>query len=73
MRRLINELDLRIIPVEEATALRIADIYARYGKKNHQAKLNFGDCFAYDVAKQNNCPLLFVGNDFAQTDIVSAL
>jgi ribonuclease VapC len=34
---------------------------------------DFGDCFAYDVAKQNACPLLFVGNDFSRTDIESAL
>jgi ribonuclease VapC len=35
--------------------------------------LNFGDCFAYALAAERRCPLLYVGNDFAQTDIVSAL
>jgi ribonuclease VapC len=35
--------------------------------------LNFGGCFAYDVAKQNACPLLFVGKDFSRTDIESAI
>jgi ribonuclease VapC len=34
------------------------------------AALNFGDCFAYEVAKENGCPLLYVGDDFAKTDLV---
>ena len=37
------------------------------------AALNFGDCFAYDVANEYSCPLLFVGNGFARTDLASAL
>lgn len=45
-----------------------------YGKgSGHPAKLNFGDCFSYAVAKSNGLPLLFVGADFAHTDIVPAL
>ena len=43
------------------------------GKGQHPAALNFGDCFAYALAKQRDCPLLFIGRDFAQTDIVAAL
>ena len=39
----------------------------------HPAGLNFGDCFAYEVAMSHDCPLLFVGEDFTQTDIVSVL
>jgi ribonuclease VapC len=39
----------------------------------HPASLNLGDCFSYEVAKQHACPLLFVGNDFSKTDLVSAL
>jgi ribonuclease VapC len=38
----------------------------------HPAALNFGDCFAYDVAKQHACRLLYVGNDFSKTDIAGA-
>jgi uncharacterized protein with PIN domain len=34
------------------------------------AALNFGDCFAYEMAKENGCPLLYVGDDFAKTDLV---
>jgi ribonuclease VapC len=37
------------------------------------AALNFGDCFAYEVAKEHACPLLYVGDDFSKTDIESAL
>jgi ribonuclease VapC len=48
-------------------------VYSRWGKGVHPAGLNFGDCFAYDVAKQNDCPLLFVGDDFAKTDLLRAI
>jgi len=59
--------------VTEETAERAAAAYARWGKGNHPAGLNFGDCFAYALAEQMNCPLLFVGDDFSKTDIVPAL
>lgn len=62
-----------VVPVTHETAERIADAYARWGKGNHRASLNFGDCFAYEVAKRHGCPLLYVGKDFAQTDIASVL
>jgi ribonuclease VapC len=44
-----------------------------YGKSRHSAQLNFGDCMVYGVAKAEREPLLFKGNDFAQTDIEPAL
>ena len=44
-----------------------------YGRQRHAARLNFGDCMAYGVAKAEREPLLFKGNDFAQTDIEPAL
>lgn len=43
-----------------------------YGKGRHKAGLNFGDCFSYALAKASGEPLLFKGNDFALTDLVSA-
>jgi ribonuclease VapC len=47
--------------------------YRRYGKgSGHGAQLNFGDCFSYAVAKFFDAPLLFKGDDFAQTDLRSA-
>lgn len=63
----------RIVPVDEATSYRAGEIYTRWGKGLHPAALNYCDCFSYDVAKQLDCPLLYIGNDFSQTDIVSAL
>ncbi|MBI5282852.1 MAG: type II toxin-antitoxin system VapC family toxin [Candidatus Solibacter usitatus] len=49
-----------------------AAAWLRYGKGRHPAALNFGDCMAYAVARVSGLPLLYVGNDFAQTDIESA-
>lgn len=71
--RLIGELDIDIVALTPDSARRAADAYARWGKSVHPASLNYGDCFAYELATTRNCPLLFVGNDFAQTDVISAL
>ena len=53
-----------------STALDAARTYGRF--VGHPAKLNFGDCFSYACAKQLRSPLLFVGDDFAKTDIEAA-
>ena len=58
---------------DAASARRIAGAYDKWGKGVHPAALNFGDCFAYEVAKEHDCPLLYVGEDFSQTDIEAAL
>ncbi|WP_446721531.1 type II toxin-antitoxin system VapC family toxin [Methylobacterium sp. DCY52] len=47
--------------------------HARYGKGRHPARLNLGDCFAYACARVHRVPLLYVGDDFPQTDIRPAL
>lgn len=73
MADLIDRLDFDIAPVNAATAQRVGEIYQRWGKGRHPAGLNFGDCFAYDVAKTHACPLLFVGDDFRKTDLQSAI
>lgn len=73
MAELIDGLDFEIEPVTLPSARRIAVTYGRWGKGIHPAALNFGDCFAYDVATNRNCGLLFVGNDFSKTDIRPAL
>lgn len=49
------------------------DAYRRFGKGNHPARLNFGDCAAYALAKSLDAPLLFKGSDFARTDIRRAV
>lgn len=73
MRRLIDGIGFEVVPVTEAAAHRIATAHRRWGRGSHAARLNFGDCFAYDVAKEHGCPLLFVGDDFAKTDLTAAL
>ncbi|MDX3925835.1 MAG: type II toxin-antitoxin system VapC family toxin [Shinella sp.] len=70
---LISGLGFEIISVTAAAARRIADAYSRWGRGIHPASLNYGDCFAYDVAIEYDCPLLYVGEDFVQTDVRSAL
>jgi ribonuclease VapC len=60
------------VTVEQVEIARAA--YAQFGRgMGHPARLNFGDCFAYALAKSLNAPLLYKGNDFARTDIRSAL
>jgi ribonuclease VapC len=73
MDQLIEGLSPRIEPVSPATARRVAIAHAQWGRGVHTAGLNFGDCFAYAEAKRLACPLLFVGHDFAQTDLRAAL
>lgn len=73
MDHLLTELDLEVIPVDAAEARRVAQAHAKWGRDRHAANLNFGDCFSYAVAKRYDCPLLFVGNDFGQTDIAPAI
>lgn len=58
------------VSVDQVEIARAA--YRRFGRGNHPAALNFGDCFAYALAKATGEPLLFKGNDFARTDLVSA-
>jgi ribonuclease VapC len=73
MARLIDGLSFEIVPTTSAAARRIAAAYDRWGRGVHPAGLNFGDCFSYDVAKEHACPLLYVGDDFAKTDLKSVL
>jgi ribonuclease VapC len=55
------------VTVAQAYAARAA--FLRFGKGRHPAALNFGDCFSYALAKTLDEPLLFVGGDFARTDV----
>lgn len=73
MAQLIDGLGLEIVSVTPASARRIAHAYEQWGKGVHLAALNFGDCFAYEVAKEHDCRLLYVGEDFARTDIESVI
>lgn len=71
--RLIDGLSFDIVAVTSGTAHRIAKAYGQWGKGVHAAGLNFGDCFAYAVAKEHGCRLLYVGTDFSQTDVDGVL
>lgn len=71
--RLVDELGFSVISVTATVARQVADAYARWGRGMHPAGLNLGDCFAYVVAKEHACPLLYVGEDFAKTDVTSAI
>lgn len=73
MADIIDGLGFEVVSVTSAAAKRIAQAYQQWGKGVHAAALNFGDCFAYELAKQNDCPLLYVGDDFSKTDVESAL
>lgn len=67
--RLLQRLDVDIVPVTREHAEIARAAYRRFGKGRHPAKLNFGDCFSYALAKSLDEPLLFVGDDFARTDV----
>ena len=73
MAQLIDGLGLEIVSVTPASARRIAHAYEQWGKGVHLASLNFGDCFAYEIAKEHECRLLYVGKDFDKTDVESVL
>jgi ribonuclease VapC len=73
MLGLIEKAGIEVVPVTNISARRAAGAHAKWGRGAKTAGLNFGDCFAYDLAKANDCPLLYVGRDFAKTDVKSAL
>ena len=73
MELLIEKLGFEIVSLTPAAAKRVADAYNKWGKGVHPAALNFGDCFAYEIAKERACPLLYTGDDFSKTDVESVL
>ena len=73
LNRLLVGLPFEVAPVTEASANRAADAYRRWGKGFHPARLNFGDCFAYELARSRDCALLYVGDDFTRTDVQGAI
>jgi len=63
-------IELELVTADQAQAARRA--WRRFGKGNHPAGLNFGDCFVYALAETTREPLLFKGRDFELTDIEAA-
>jgi ribonuclease VapC len=71
---LVKEAQMVIEPVSEVQAKLAREAYRDFGRgSGHPARLNFGDCFAYALARATGEPLLFKGNDFSHTDIAPAL
>jgi ribonuclease VapC len=71
---LVHTAEVRVEPVTHDQARIARDAYRDFGKgSGHKAGLNFGDCFAYALAKSTGEALLFKGDDFGHTDITSAL
>ncbi len=71
--RLIDRLGLEVVNETSASARRVAEAFQSWSRGVHPAALNFGACFAYEVARERRCRLLFVGDDFSQTDVEGVL
>jgi ribonuclease VapC len=69
-QRLMRDLSVYVVPFDEKLAGRAMGAFRRFGKGRHPAGLNFGDCCTYALAEERGLPLLCVGEDFAQTDLV---
>lgn len=70
---LLHRAQVRTMPVDEEQTLLARAAWRRYGKGRHPAALNYGDLFAYALARATGEPLLFKGDDFTRTDVVPAL
>ncbi len=70
--RLLDEFEIVEVPFGDQHWREALDAYRRFGRGRHQARLNFGDCLTYAVARLANEPLLFIGDDFAATDLEPA-
>ncbi len=69
---LLEKAAVELVPVTSEQAIAARRAWRRFGKGNHPAGLNFGDCFAYALADTMGEPLLFKGGDFTRTDIAAA-
>lgn len=68
----LENFEVVVIPFGDAHWRAATEAFGRYGKGRHRAALNYGDCMTYATARIAQKPLLFVGDDFAQTDIEAA-
>jgi ribonuclease VapC len=72
VERFLDDWNVRVVAFGDRHWRIAFEAFARYGKGRHPAALNYGDCLAYASARVAAMPLLFVGNDFARTDIPPA-
>ncbi|MDT8439031.1 MAG: type II toxin-antitoxin system VapC family toxin [Wenzhouxiangellaceae bacterium] len=70
LERFIEVAAIEIVPVDAQQGRLARDAWIRFGKGRHRAGLNYGDCFAYALAKSTGQTLLFKGDDFVHTDTV---
>ncbi len=68
----LDKMGADVVPFTEDHHLIAFNAFLRFGKGHHPARLNFGDCMSYAIATVANLPLLYVGDDFSQTDIEAA-
>lgn len=68
----LESFEVEVIPFGESHWQLAVEAFSRFGKGRHPARLNFGDCMSYAVARIADEPLLYIGNDFTQTDIERA-
>jgi ribonuclease VapC len=73
MDRIISRMGIELVPLSAEQARAARDAFAAFGKGRHPAGLNFGDCFAYALARESGRALLFKGGDFRLTDVRPAL
>ncbi len=67
--RFTREGNIEVIPLDLEQAQTAIAGWRRFGRGNHGAKLNYGDCFTYALAAETQLPILCIGNDFSQTDL----
>ncbi len=72
VEQFIAEIEAVVIPFGREHVSAFFTAFTIYGKGRHPARLNMGDCFTYATARVANLPVLFVGEDFSQTDIACA-
>lgn len=69
---LLQDFRVVIVGFTEEQAIAAREAWLQYGRGNHKAKLNFGDCFSYALSKVSGQPLLYKGKDFSLTDVKRA-
>ena len=72
LEELLARIDLSVVPVDEHLATEAIAGWRRFGRGQHPAALNFGDTFAYALARRTGLPLLWIGDDFTRTDVPRA-
>jgi ribonuclease VapC len=72
LERMLDEFGIQEIPFGEIHWREAVEAFRKYGRGQHRASLNFGDCMTYATAKLAGAPLLFTGDDFARTDLQPA-